>query len=217
MAAEHDGHVGADPLMVALTDEPLPPEAHEDAAFLAEHRSAAADVALLREQLGITGHALSEAPEAEPAHREDPAPVLSARPRRRPLAIAVAALAVACAGTLVTGMGWLLVQTRGDSGDAASGSSAQQDSGGDAKLSAPGYGACARLIVEGDVTGIEPVPGTAQDRITLEVTRSYKAAEEKDEVTFVIDRAVDPRLRTGDHVLDGIPASRGVPRHVDRR
>jgi hypothetical protein len=210
MAAEHEGHAGVDALMAALTDEPLPPEAHEDAACLAEHRSATADIALLREQLGIIGRALSETPDAgQPAPARAPVPVRA--PRRRSFAaVAFGALAVACAGALVTGMGWLLARS-GGSADSASGSSAQQDSGGDAKLSAPGYVACARLIAEGDVTGVEPVPGTAQDRITLDVTRYYKPAKGKDEVTFVMDQAVDPRLRTGDHVLVGIPRHGASP------
>ncbi|MDN0196862.1 hypothetical protein [Streptomyces sp. S.PNR 29] len=215
MAAEHDGPCGVDALMAALTDEPLPPEAPENAAFLAERRSAAADVALLREQLGIIGRALGEAPEADLTHTrkpDEPAPVRAPRPRRRPfLAVAFGALAVACAGALVTGTGWLVARSGGGSDDSASSASAQQDSRGGAGLSAPGYVACARLIAEGDVTGVEPVPGTAQERITLEVTRSYKPAEGKDEVTFVMGQDVDPRLRTGDHVLVGIPRHGASP------
>ncbi|EGX56000.1 hypothetical protein SZN_30107, partial [Streptomyces zinciresistens K42] len=45
MGAEHGG---TDPLMAAITGEPLSPEDRADAAFTAEHRAAAADVAVLR-------------------------------------------------------------------------------------------------------------------------------------------------------------------------
>ncbi|MGF0171542.1 hypothetical protein ACQF36_13840 [Streptomyces sp. Marseille-Q5077] len=62
-----EGRGGVDALMAAITGEPLTDEARADAAFMAEHRSAAADVALLREQLGIIGHALTEPMPASPA------------------------------------------------------------------------------------------------------------------------------------------------------
>lgn len=59
MTVEHDG---IDALMAAITDEPLSEEARGDAVFMAEHRSASADLTLLREQLGVIGHALAEPP-----------------------------------------------------------------------------------------------------------------------------------------------------------
>ncbi|MFM9592975.1 hypothetical protein ACKI1J_28280 [Streptomyces scabiei] len=52
-------HAGMDALMAALLDEPLPEEALEDAEFMAARDAAAADVALLREQLGLLGEALA--------------------------------------------------------------------------------------------------------------------------------------------------------------
>ncbi|MEU9591230.1 hypothetical protein AB0D84_16105, partial [Streptomyces sp. NPDC048193] len=55
MAAEqHPG--GPDALMAAITGEPLPPGS--DADVQEAHRSATADVALLREQLAFLGQAL---------------------------------------------------------------------------------------------------------------------------------------------------------------
>ncbi|MDQ1029242.1 hypothetical protein QF035_006824 [Streptomyces umbrinus] len=96
---------GMDALMAALTDEPLPEDARDDAEFLAEHRSALADVALLREQLRLMGDTLAaetpgtEAassrtasaqtpvaeggrPEAEPSTA--PVPLRKPKPRRTP-------------------------------------------------------------------------------------------------------------------------------------
>lgn len=82
MTAEHDGHEGRegrdeqggddgmDALLAVLADEPLSDEARADAAFMAAHRSAQADVALLREQLGIIGDALAEPPKAATADRK---------------------------------------------------------------------------------------------------------------------------------------------------
>ncbi|WP_328496345.1 hypothetical protein OHS59_29320 [Streptomyces sp. NBC_00414] len=70
-AAEYEG---IDALLAAITDEPLPEGARDDPAFMAEHRSAVADVALLREQLRIMGDTLAaESPAAEPPTVESPA------------------------------------------------------------------------------------------------------------------------------------------------
>lgn len=89
---------GMDALMAALTDEPLPEGARDDAEFLTEHRSALADVALLREQLRIMGDTLAAGtpvtegdrpdPEAEPspasAPRGRPKPLRTPKPSRKP-------------------------------------------------------------------------------------------------------------------------------------
>ncbi|MFJ9814655.1 hypothetical protein ACIRU3_05160 [Streptomyces sp. NPDC101151] len=96
MTAEHEGAAGAgeyagmDALMAAITGEPLPEEAREDAAFLTEHRSAEVDVAMLKEQLtwlaeALTGDDASEEPapeEAASAHA--PAAARTAQPGKRP-------------------------------------------------------------------------------------------------------------------------------------
>lgn len=58
---------GVDALLAAITDEPLPEGAHEDAEFMAEHRSAAADLALLRKQLALIGDTLAEGAETTEA------------------------------------------------------------------------------------------------------------------------------------------------------
>ncbi|MCZ0989178.1 hypothetical protein O1M54_32365 [Streptomyces diastatochromogenes] len=62
MTAEHEGageYAGMDALMAAITGEPLPDEARGDAAYLSEHRSAEADVALLKDQLTWLAEALT--------------------------------------------------------------------------------------------------------------------------------------------------------------
>ncbi|MEU0743800.1 hypothetical protein [Streptomyces sp. NPDC006134] len=228
------GAAGADPLMAAITGEPLPPGARADAALLAEHRSAVADVALLREQLGIIAGALSEpsGPDRAPEPAPEPAlaPAASApaapapvrarparprpRPRRRPLALAFGALAVACAGVVVAGLGWLLVQAGGGTGDASGGSAA--DAGAKAETPAgsafggPGYLACAGLVAEGTVTAVERVPGADRYRVTLRVTRSYRPAAGDDRAVFELDGS-SARLRTGDRVLVAIPRHGSVP------
>jgi hypothetical protein len=231
VTAEHDFPGGTDPLlpdplMAVITDEPLPEAAREDAGFLAEHRSAAADVALLREQLGIIGHALAEAPgspaaeAAVPPVRRPSAPSRPSRPRRRLFALALGGLAVAGAATFVSGMAWLLTQAGGSSEGAAADKSAAQAGSkeeGGLRFGSPRYLVCARLVVEGTVTGLEPVPGAGQTRITLDVTRTYKpeqpgkSAADGDPLVFLVEDGVLKPLHVGDHALVGFPRQGVLP------
>ncbi|MGX1547790.1 hypothetical protein [Streptomyces adustus] len=227
MTAGHDGRepdVADEALLAAITGVPLSERARTDAEFLAAHRAATADVALLRRHLGLVADALTTpAPAAVPASTAVPAavpaPVRPGAPRRRPFALALAlrAVAVAAAGALVVGTGWLVVRA----GNAVSGGSAASDSaaksddsdnkGAGAEAAAgvalenPQYLACARLVVEGDVTDVEPVAGTAQSRVTLHVTRSYKPAKAPAEVGFLLEREVGADARAGEHVLVVVP------------
>ncbi|MFE2458162.1 hypothetical protein [Streptomyces sp. NPDC059402] len=207
MAAEqHPG--GYDALMAAITGEPLPPDAGADAR--GEHRSATADVALLREQLHLLGDALGE-----PVAQERPQAAAAPPPRRRPFRLALGVLAAACAGVVVTGLGWLVVQSgTGASQDAASGSAADKSAVRPSSPSAgqeaaavfgtPRYLACARLVAEGTVTAAEPVPGAARHRITLRVTHTYAPEESTGTATtFVLDDTL-ARLAPGDRVLVGV-------------
>ncbi|MEU6454127.1 hypothetical protein [Streptomyces sp. NPDC047065] len=227
MAAEEhpDGHAGQDALMAAITGEPLPPGAGAEAH--GAYRSAAADVALLREQLGIIGRSLSEPPPG-PAPGPLPGPGISTtvpaprrRPRRRPLTLALGALAVVCAGTVVTGLGWLVAQGgSGGSADASGkgvASDERADSGGSGTaFGSPHYLACARLVAEGTVTRAEPVPGTGRHRVTLDVTRTYKPEpdgrpeQDGEPVTFELDDGT-ARLAAGDRALIGIPLHGDTP------
>ncbi|UUU33911.1 hypothetical protein JIX56_30970 [Streptomyces sp. CA-210063] len=257
----YDGpaYAGMDALMAALVDEPLPEDALRDSDFVASRDAAAADIALLREQLGLIGEALAGAgtanadagappgrrvaarpgdaagAETDPGQMSGPAtaPVAEVRPllprparARRALNIAFGTLAAAVAASMVFGVGWVFVQAGGgadttsssksdsgyDSGaDQQDGevSGPHDDSGG--KLSHLGYLACARLVVEGTVTDVEPVPGAGQYRIAVDVDRYYKPAEGADEVVFPMAEDVDPRLRRGDHVLIGISPGSAEP------
>ncbi|MFG3264780.1 MULTISPECIES: hypothetical protein [Streptomyces] len=225
-----DGRDGMDPLMAALLGEPLSEEARSDPAFMAGHRAATADVDLLREQLGVLADVLTRPAEAaetaaEPVRR--PVVVPLRRPARRLLPLALKTVGVAAAGALVVGSGWLLVQVGRGANDIGASSSADkaaaQDeksgtSGGtaDSPLADPGYLACARLVVEGDVTDVVPVRGTSRERVTLHVTRSYKPqasaeASARGEVEFVMERDMDPLLAQGDHVLVGFARGSEAP------
>ncbi|MGJ3559537.1 hypothetical protein ACR6C2_16035 [Streptomyces sp. INA 01156] len=73
--------------MAALLDEPLPARARQDPEFTAARDAAAADIAVLREQLGLIGDALADAGEHRAGvHREagsgagSPVTPLPARP-----------------------------------------------------------------------------------------------------------------------------------------
>ncbi|MFJ7293928.1 hypothetical protein [Streptomyces collinus] len=232
MTAEH-GEDGYDEvaLMAVLTGEAPPDDALADGAFMTEYRSATADVALLREQLGLIGEALAgpervseEVPEQDP----EPRPAagggasvtsLSARRgRRKPWDLALKGLVAAVGAGLVIGMGWLVVQSDGmDAGSdrgassAADGSAGREHADEDAKLSNAGYLACARIVVEGIVTEVETVPGTGQDRVTLDVTRYYKPDKGRARITFPLEAGAVPSLRAGDHMLVGISGEQAQP------
>ena len=77
----YDGpaYAGMDALMAALLDEPLPEDALRDAEFVASHEAAVADLALLREQLGLIGDALA-APGEEAGTGVAPGRAGAARP-----------------------------------------------------------------------------------------------------------------------------------------
>lgn len=212
-----------DALMLALLDEPLPEAAGRDPELAAEHAAAVADVALLREHIGVAGRALA-APESEPG--PEPEPVVAVRPagvrRRRRVTMALGLAAVTAAASLVGGLAWLAVESGGgisqsadDSGAAkevAPGAGDHEEGGGDDKDQKSGaYVPCARLIVEGTVKRVEPVPGGVQERIVLDVTRYYKPSQGAAQVTFVMDVDVDPRLRPGDKTLIGIPKGEASP------
>ncbi|MFC8779759.1 hypothetical protein [Streptomyces nigra] len=224
MSTEHDG---ADALMTAITGEPLPPGAREDAAFLAEHRAAEADLAVLREQLGLIGHALAEPPPATPAPEPARSVRPSPRPRRRAFSLALGGLAVAAAASVMAGMGWLM--SGGGTGaadssglDAGSSAEKQSDAGGVAFGSAR-YLACSRLVAEGEATAVERLPGTTTLRITLSLTRVYlpevpevpeedaKGSKPDKEQVFVVDENVVPGIRAGDPVLVGVPRGADQP------
>lgn len=281
MAARNDDrrdaeYEGADALMAAITGEPLPEGALEDPVAAAEHRAALADVALLREQLGLIGDALADAgadagagadadpagstgealaPPGRPRAARSPsgtvgtarpvpqtragarpgarpatppaAPVRPAgrtRPGRRPplRTLALRGLAAAAAVSFFAGVGWVITQGGGAGGSSDAKSSVADegagldDGGGSADGAAAEAGdayflACSRLVVEGTVTGIEPVPGTGQERITLAVERYYKPDGGEDEIAFPVEEDAEPPLNKGDHVLLGIPVHGAVP------
>ncbi|MER7490933.1 hypothetical protein ABTY20_34650, partial [Streptomyces sp. NPDC126497] len=68
----HDGpaHDGTDALMAVLLGEDPTARALRDPAFAADHRAAAVDVAVLREQLALIGDALASPVEAGTADGE---------------------------------------------------------------------------------------------------------------------------------------------------
>ncbi|MEU4656716.1 hypothetical protein AB0G32_22715 [Streptomyces sp. NPDC023723] len=216
MAAEHEAYEGAvpdDALLAAIMGEPLPPGSAE-----------AADVALLRERMGVIGRVLSEPPGELPGERPSELPgelpggpsgppgrVPAAVPRRRRHRrhVVLGALAVAGAGAFLSGLAWLVTQT-GPAGSADAGADSAADSSGKeaaAPFGSPRYLACARLVAEATVTGVEPVPGAGGLRITARITRQYVPEKPSGEVTFLTEET----LGVGDRVLFGLPAHGGHP------
>ncbi|WP_217549409.1 hypothetical protein [Streptomyces sp. GbtcB6] len=232
MTAEHDDHeryddqsgrdgqgeAEIDALFAVLMDESLSDERRADPAFMAEHRAATADLALLREQLGIIGDTLAEPPPAVPRPR--PRPAGRRRPWQHPGVRALGfagALAAAFAGA-VFGIGWLAANggdsamSNGASSDkAADSASSTAGQGGEEQAAGPGYLACARLVVEGTVTGVQQLAGSGDERVTLRVTRAYKPAKTAEEVEFLFEDGTDARVRTGARLLVGITDGQQVP------
>ncbi|MEU1850020.1 hypothetical protein ABZ499_12270 [Streptomyces sp. NPDC019990] len=212
---------GVDPLMSVLVGDPLPEGARQDAGFMAARGTAEADVALLREQLTLIGNRLAY--DAEPSVRpvtrtgSSVTALSRRRGRPRPLPAVLRGVAAAAVATAVVGMGWLVVRSGAGTGGDAAGSSAADSAAkpqyGDesGRLGHAGYLACARLVVEGTVAETEPVPGTRQFRVTLDVGRSYKPAEGQERVVFPMDEGIAPRPRTGDHVLVGFTPGQAEP------
>ncbi|MER6126423.1 hypothetical protein ABT173_28185 [Streptomyces sp. NPDC001795] len=234
MAPEYDG---ADALTAAITGEPLPDAARADAGFMAAHRAALADVALLREQLGIIGEALAgPSAESSPAAVPDtPEPAIAPdrphllRPARRPvrrgrtLRVAVGSLAAVAALSTVVWLGWLVAHNGGaDSAMSKSSGAADAASKGDARApgktsgdgsppSDPGTAlACSRLVVEGTVAEVGPL-SDPRTRVVLTVTRSYKPDHGPSRVTFLLDGEARPQPRRGQHVLISIPQGTDGP------
>ncbi|MFC9644013.1 hypothetical protein ACFTZF_36630 [Streptomyces mirabilis] len=210
---------GVDALLAAITDEALPEGAGDDPEFLVEHRSAVADVALLREQLAVIGDAL-----ADRAQEAKPVPVRAPRKRtrrpegaprnrgRRPLALVLGTLVAATVAAMVVGMGWILAHNGAGASDSSGAKAADSGTaGGGASLSAPGYLACARLVAEGTVAHVEPLPGTTENRITLHVDRYYKPEKGRAEVVLVLDEEVAPRPREGERVLVAVQGDPATP------
>ncbi|MET9153622.1 hypothetical protein ABZX82_20470 [Streptomyces griseoflavus] len=126
------------------------------------------------------------------------------RPRRRTAKVVLGGLVAAAAACLVLGTGWLVTRDGGAADSAARGVAADSKEAADGSaFGSPRYLACARLVAEGPVTAVEPVPGSAGvERVTLGTSRYYKG---EGEVTFLRDTAGEPPLRPGDRVLVGMP------------
>ncbi|MEU9355830.1 hypothetical protein AB0D65_33750 [Streptomyces griseoloalbus] len=151
------------------------------------------------------------------------------RPRRRPLKVALGALAAVAAATVVVGMGWLVTHPGGaadasaDKGVAADSREADSQAGGGVAFGSPRYLACARLVAEGTVLALDPVPGAAgTERVTLQASRVYKGdganeggsasdGDSEAEITFLRDTAGDRPLHPGDLVMIGLPLQGAHP------
>ncbi|WP_151481503.1 hypothetical protein [Streptomyces albicerus] len=209
---------GVDALLAAITDEPLPEGARDDAEFLAEHRSAVADVALLREQLRIMGDTLAaegERPEPEPS----PAPAPSRRPKpalrpaqppwyRRYAGVALGTLVIAAGTAMLGGLVWLGVQGgAGDSGSADSSSAKQEASGGDSGYSPEMHIACSKVLVEGTVQSLTPT-ADGNVRVVLKVKRYYRPEQSvADHPTITVTLLASARedLKVGTYTLVRVP------------
>ncbi|WP_316772842.1 hypothetical protein [Streptomyces sasae] len=206
-----------DALFAVLMDEPLSAEQRADPAFMAEHRAATADVALLRDQLGIIGDTLAgpPLPAAHPHPHLRPRPAARRRPWQHPgvRAVGLAGALAAAFASVVLGVGWLAAN--GGSGSMSNGAGADKAAGSGASnaegVTGPGYLACARLVVEGTVTGVHRIPGTGEERVTLKVTHAYKPARTAAEVDVLFESGADDRIRAGARLLVGVTAGQQIP------
>lgn len=219
MSAENETY-DSDALMAAITGEELGDEARSDSAFLAEYRAAEADIALLREQLGLLGTTLSETPSETPSGaRPAPKPVPArlrprSQARRRARTLAFGTLAVAAAASVVTGLGWLV----GHSGELDRGAGASSDSAAKAeagvRFGGPAYLACATTVAEGEVTAVKALPASGQVQVTVHVTHYFKPTLGAKDLTYVVDEyTLAEPLTRGTAVLFGVSPGSPAPDH----
>ncbi len=201
---EGAGHEGIDALLTAITGEALPEGARDDEAFMAEHRSAVADVALLREQLRIMGDTLAgEAPLTpappltqapapqtpkslrEPKPLREPRPPREATPLRpsqppwyrRYAGVALGTLVVAGGAALLGGMVWLGVQGGADSDGVTSSDSAaskQEAGAGDTSAYSPEMHLACSKTLVEGTVRSITQAGDGTVRVVLKVKRYYR-------------------------------------------
>lgn len=219
-----EGSTGRDPALVAEHAAAV-----ADVALLREHigavgRALAAPASSpAPEQEQEQEQEQEPEPEPNPEPQRKPKAAVAVRPagvRRRRVTMALGVAAATAAAALVGGLAWLALESGGaiteksSDSDAAKGEApdaGDDKGGGAADQSYEGYVACARLIVEGTVRRVEPIPGGAQDRIVLDVSRYYKPSRGEKQITFVMNVDVDPRLHPGDRTLIGIAKGEATP------
>ncbi|NGO12107.1 hypothetical protein G5C60_32010 [Streptomyces sp. HC44] len=226
--ADHEGNARADALLAAITDEPLPQEALDDPEFMAEHRSAAADVAALREQLRIMGDTLateSEQPErsASPAPAplkasrppkplkasKPPKPLKPSRPRRarRYAGVALGALVLAAGTAMLGGLVWLGANSGSDDAGGSDDSAAQAQSDAKEGYSPGMHIACSKVLVEGTVRSITP-GDDGNVRVVLDVKRYYRperSVTEHPTMTVTLLAGAREDLKVGTYTLVRVP------------
>lgn len=200
----------SDALMAAITGEELTDEERADSVFLAEYRAAEADIALLRERLGILGETLAApppAPEPVPARLRPPSPA-----RRRVRALAFGTLAVAAVASVVTGLGWLVGHNSTNNLSSADSGASKAESG--VRFGGPAYLACATTVAEGEVTAVKALPAAGQLQVTVHVSRYFKKTRDVDHLTYLIGEYDLPEpLTRGAHVLFGVSGGAPSPDH----
>ncbi|MEU6775648.1 hypothetical protein [Streptomyces sp. NPDC046759] len=202
---------GMDALMAAITGEPLPEEARRDPAFLAGHRAAEADVAVLREQLALIAEALTgERADGVPgergapgehagkprtvprprgvtrpvrAGRRPPRPPRPGRPSgpRRALRVAFGTLAGATACALAVGFGWLVAHSGGSDDNAGA--------------AAKGVGDAPAKISGDDGKPSDPARVLACSRLVVEGTVAEVEPQQqsrRSRITLTVIRSYEP-------------------------
>ncbi|MFJ4768368.1 hypothetical protein ACIP88_04490 [Streptomyces uncialis] len=175
----------------------------------------------------------ASAPEAVPVPAPAPAAPRVPRPaprrppgrrdgRRKGRRFAVGVSALTCVAALAAGVSWLNAtggpgtssESAKEVGEPATQplpSDADRKGDGSGSLSPEGFVACSRLVFEGTVTRVEPVPGAPRDRITLDVERYYKPDKGPGRITLTMDRDIDPRLTPGQRTLISVPKGEDHP------
>ncbi|MET8075572.1 hypothetical protein [Streptomyces sp. NPDC005303] len=207
MSAENETY-DSDALMAAITGEELGAEARADTAFLAEYRAAEVDIGLLREQLGILGERLAEAPTAaKPAPRPRPSPA-----RRRARVLAFGTLAVAAVASVVTGLGWLVGHEGADNLSSADSGASKAEAG--VRFGSPAYLACATTVAEGEVTAVKELPATGELQVSVRVSHWFKPARGVGHLTYTVSEYDLPGpLTKGTRVLFGVTEGSPAPDH----
>lgn len=182
-----------DPLAYLLDDDPVPDDVRADPRFA----EAEADVEAIKRGLHLVAAATPKPPKAQRSRWNG----------NVILAVAACSLVAVTFGGLVAIPSFLngAEQNSTTAGSAGSGSQAAPEPaapadpdrrplGGGQDLTEEGLVSCATLIVDGVITDVQPGPTSDTNKLTINVTRTYKPASSESQLTVTAYKTERQRI-----------------------